>query len=944
MKYCLIIFFFCFGLQLIWAQDPVSWHLTTKDGLPSNEIYEIVQDKQGYIWIGTDGGLCKYDGQSLSYYSNKKQKGKAVSHFQEDSQGRLWLQSFEGELLFIENDSLHYFEPLEELGEVRFYSYWIDYNGDVWVSNNYNEIYIYSKKEKSWQTISLGSARRNASIREIIGTKDGTVYVLTDLFLIEIKGGICTKMELEDLFQFAPEFLVEQPNGVSPVIGMKMLYVNERLILISHHAKFGVFEYKDGVVRFLGKKYINNQDWYTAASVNNLSKTAEGEYWVLTRTKGGVPFLNLNGGITSIDSKMHLFPNKNLSSIFIDREGSYWVGTLNEGIYVIPNWDMQIYNSINSFFEGQSVDLLCKINDKHMVVSSDEGKLYHYNANSKQINTYQAPKGRGLVLNNGEEQLLYGSTGGLLLFDYNNLESWDKIIIQNLPQHITNAFAYKNDYLILSRGSSGHGISPLTEGNGPPHPARLLDTTFFPLWTRKGTDGRMKLEDLEWIENYECQDRILLAQKDQVTVVAETGETIELLGEQQQSLQAMSVTVANDKTIWINTFAQGIYGFDSTFQLQYHLTTKDGLISNRIRQIVVDNQNNLWLSSSKGVQYWNLQTQEYRIYTIEDGLPSYPIKDIMCFDHKIWLSTDEGLVVFKESLNALNDVPPTILIKKIAINDKDTMLRTHYDLEYDQNFLAINVEGVAHKSRGNFQYKYRMLGIDTIWRLQANPINIMRFPQQNPGSYTFEVKTVNEDGVESAEPARITFFIAAPYWETWWFRLLIASVFVFVVIAVAWNQIRTQRLQNRVSSLYLQALQSQMNPHFVFNVLTAVQNLWLQQKNEAALRMQSSFAKLLRKIFQYSSKESIEIEQVKDFIDNYLDLEQIRFDHQVIIDFKIDDELYEDDYKIPPLLIQPIIENSFKHGLFHKPEDKRLWIFLKKEEAYLYNRRQWCWT
>jgi LytS/YehU family sensor histidine kinase len=150
------------------------------------------------------------------------------------------------------------------------------------------------------------------------------------------------------------------------------------------------------------------------------------------------------------------------------------------------------------------------------------------------------------------------------------------------------------------------------------------------------------------------------------------------------------------------------------------------------------------------------------------------------------------------------------------------------------------------------------------------------------------------------------------------------------------NQLRQARLESQNSNLKMEALQSQMNPHFIFNVLTAVQNLWLQHKNELAMDLQSNFAKLLRKIFQYSSKRAISIEQVEEFLDNYLNLEQIRFENTVDIDFQIEEILLEDEYRIPPLLIQPSIENSFKHGLFHKQKDLKLSIHLKQEGAYLY--------
>ena len=147
---------------------------------------------------------------------------------------------------------------------------------------------------------------------------------------------------------------------------------------------------------------------------------------------------------------------------------------------------------------------------------------------------------------------------------------------------------------------------------------------------------------------------------------------------------------------------------------------------------------------------------------------------------------------------------------------------------------------------------------------------------------------------------------------------------------------KAAKMKAQINQLRLQSLQSQMNPHFIFNVQDAIQGLWLEGKEIAALNMQTNFSKLLRRIFQYSGKVSISIDQLVDFLNNYINLEKIRFDTEIIIDFEISNELLNDDVYIPPLLIQPIIENSFKHGLLHKKEDKRLKIELAKEGNYLF--------
>lgn len=143
------------------------------------------------------------------------------------------------------------------------------------------------------------------------------------------------------------------------------------------------------------------------------------------------------------------------------------------------------------------------------------------------------------------------------------------------------------------------------------------------------------------------------------------------------------------------------------------------------------------------------------------------------------------------------------------------------------------------------------------------------------------------------------------------------------------NKRKEERLQNQNNLLRMQALQTQMNPHFIFNVQAAIQGLWLRGSEEAALSLQNKFSKLLRKIFQYSGHLTISIEQLVEFLENYIALEKIRFKNEVQVEFEIDPSLLDGDYFVPPLLVQPIVENSFKHGLLHRENNRKLLIELK---------------
>ncbi|MEO1436758.1 MAG: tetratricopeptide repeat protein, partial [Bacteroidota bacterium] len=139
--------------------------------------------------------------------------------------------------------------------------------------------------------------------------------------------------------------------------------------------------------------------------------------------------------------------------------------------------------------------------------------------------------------------------------------------------------------------------------------------------------------------------------------------------------------------------------------------------------------------------------------------------------------------------------------------------------------------------------------------------------------------------------------------------------------------------QERISRLKMQALQAQMNPHFIFNAMNAIQQFITMHDGESAMLYLSRFARLIRLIFEFSKKTTVSLQQELDFLENYLELEKLRFVQKFTVELEVDPMLSLETTDVPPLLVQPLIENSLKHGLLHRAEGGRLQIeFFKKEQ------------
>ncbi|HNL82304.1 MAG TPA: two-component regulator propeller domain-containing protein, partial [Chitinophagaceae bacterium] len=145
VKHC-IFFFICFYAITAKAQIPTYIHYEVNDGLPSNEIYSLKQDKNGFLWIGTEGGLAKYNGRNFILYPHKNLKGLGITGIQEDAFGKVWCYNFSGQILHTQNDSLVVFKPWANFYKEQFADFALDNNNQIFVSNFKNNVYVFNIK------------------------------------------------------------------------------------------------------------------------------------------------------------------------------------------------------------------------------------------------------------------------------------------------------------------------------------------------------------------------------------------------------------------------------------------------------------------------------------------------------------------------------------------------------------------------------------------------------------------------------------------------------------------------------------------------------------------------------------------------------------------------------------------------------------------------------
>jgi len=385
----------------------------------------------------------------------------------------------------------------------------------------------------------------------------------------------------------------------------------------------------------------------------------------------------------------------------------------------------------------------------------------------------------------------------------------------------------------------------------------------------------------------------------------------------------------NLNRLWVVTSGYGVFVVKNDQLLTIKET--NGLSSNTIHAIFVDKKNTAWIATNNGLNKLMIDStytnrMHLETFTHLDGLPSNHVNDVWVNGDSVWVATLQGLAFFRQSAIKRTKSAPPIYIRNVQIAYVDTILKEEYHLTHDQNNIKIDFQGLSYKSTGQLRYQYQMLGIDTTWITTRVPT--VQYPTLPAGDYRFEVAAMDKDGILSHKARAITFRISLPFWKTWWFlgtvALLGASLLGLIVYLIIRYFKDRSEFQKRMMASEQMALRAQMNPHFIFNSLNSIQYFITENDKRSANLYLSVFAQLIRKVLDSSQKASIPLEDELEYLGLYLQIESLRFKGKFEYELHTSPEVEIDEVNIPPMLIQPYVENALRHGLLQKKEGERL--------------------
>ncbi|HEX5654053.1 MAG TPA: histidine kinase, partial [Chitinophagaceae bacterium] len=380
--------------------------------------------------------------------------------------------------------------------------------------------------------------------------------------------------------------------------------------------------------------------------------------------------------------------------------------------------------------------------------------------------------------------------------------------------------------------------------------------------------------------------------------------------------------------------------------------------ANSIRSIIEDNAGNLWFGTISGIIRVNRERNETTLFGKNYGISEREMffgSAYIARNGKLYFLNVGGYYAFFPEQLIQGMRPPEIIIAGFRIANKLEIPRpggpltepvsavSAIRLKHHQNVFSFEFAGIDYSNPEDNRHLFMLENYDAGWNLAGAERKAIYF-NVPPGKYVFRVKVVNSYGIWAEKS--IAVIITPPWWNTWWFRiaavLIIAGTFYAIIRWRVRQKFHRQlersekdkqlaELRQKTGELEMQALRAQMNPHFVFNSLNAINRFILQNNKTQASEYLTKFSRLVRMILQNSQSTLITLESELDSLRLYLELEALRFDNRFEYKISVSKDLDIDLLKVPPLIIQPYAENAIWHGLMHKEEKGHLEIDITQE-------------
>ena len=857
-----------------FTQEYSYTHFDITEGLAGSTVYCITQDRDGFLWIGTETGVSRFDGTHfVTYTTTDGLPDVEILNMFADSKGRVWMApfrksvcySYKGKIYNQENDSLlkriRITENIQRFAEDR--------DGNILIQES-RGLQLISPDGQIVQYDSI-AGQPIVGCYAISTGRSGHFLVQVHETIFELYHRHFTA-----IYTLSSTNDVTHPNYIE--LGQSTLIYRERYdrscVLSLETGETACFPFGYERYTHIGFGILGDSLAYRNESSGSI------EYNLRTK--------KIRRFLTGLE----------VSRVFKDDEGNTWFATLGHGIFRLNSDEIRNVELCLRPSEKSGAYMIKTFGNELFVGTGNNG-LFRYRPpdfsryEAKRITI--AEKNRIMYAEKfGKDSLVLGSDNflGLLIRDRP---------LAPYPLYVKNAFRKNNGELLLAT-SLGAFLLDL-------HTFRLLDT----LWHERAT------------AIFYRNDTTYVGTMTGLYLVIRNRQTV-FLGEKIPFLRKRISTIvqSEDSTLWIASYDDaGIIGYRNG-RVVTAITTRQGLTSDIVRTMFVAGRD-LWVGTDKGLNRVDLREKGYPVvrYTSRDGLGANVINTVFVDSPMVYVGTAAGLSLFNET-KVDDSSGCRLLWLGLTSSGRSRLSDTaHLVLPHTDNNIHFEFVGISYKSSGNIGYRYRMTGLDTAWRQTKE--TFLDYPSLPPGNYDLQLIAENRSGVNS-KMLTVHFEVLAPFWRTAWFYAGLAVCFLLltwwmVSLRIRWiraQQREKEQLAKRMAEMEHTALKAQMNPHFIFNCLNSIQQIVFDRDIFLANKYIAGLARLFRATLNNSSQPLISVRDEINYLSTYLSLEKLRFKDKMDYSIEVAAGIDPSVVLIPPMLIQPFAENSMRHGLRHK--------------------------
>jgi ligand-binding sensor domain-containing protein/anti-sigma regulatory factor (Ser/Thr protein kinase) len=940
-------------------------HIDQSDGLLHNRVLSLVQDSRGFMWILTPNGLQRYDGSRFVNYPYALSNAGQIIYssnaelFADKKNDRLWIAQNSIAMLDMKTNRFTFYDTglLTKDSSFGFENY-SDSLGNSWQAGKFGALRSDNNSRKmmpyhltaSW----LSPGRSHAWFTDEKMGESWLAVWSYGLLLFDKK----TKEIYSHSYNPLHYPLLQKMNSAflycifKDSRGNVWMGSNKPVFYRFDPVTQKVFTYS---LNDMPHSHIGGNQSGNTSFVNCFFEDDHHSIWIGTQNAGLLKYDREKNNFITIsgekESKNSIQYNYEINCIFQDKEKNIWLAT-DKGITVFNPYQQyfqSIYheeNNPSSLPKNEIQDCIQTITGD-LLVGTWGGGITMYDDQlqfKKKLPIAGGPEERNLLwsfIENDNGTIWAGCQHGYIHI-YDPL----KKTIKTIRPPEANNFTIR----CMAKDAGGNILMGLHNGtiikwakaenkfyrynNGVPYTQKLLSpvlTIYIDgnnnCWA--GTENGFKKFDAEkmtYTDSYRSN------KNDSSTI---------------SSNIVQCVDEVNDSTLAIGTRYGGLNFFNKRTQKFTHLSTGNDLPANTINNLKPDALKNIWLTTDYGLYKYIPAENRFVNYNIEPGIvnSSFRPGNFYCLKNGKWLAltTTEIISFNPDSLQKQETNNLRVDIAGFKIFNKDLFIDSLlYDdkpvkLSYRQNFISIEYGALNFSQLQEIKYEYMMSGVDKDW-VYAGTKRVASYTDLQPGEYIFNVKAGEKGDKEKITSFKI--IITPPFWDTAWFRVAVLLLGAFSVYLLFRKRIKTIRheaeLKQRIAETEMMALRAQMNPHFIFNCINSIDALIQSNDKYHATIYLNKFAKLIRNILDSSKQNTVTLAKDLDTLQLYIELEQLRNENKFIAKISADDELMRDDYQVPPLIIQPFVENAILHGIrYRKGNDGKLSVSVNKHESYL---------